>query len=86
MSRPKLQSVIETAIAKADNSYFFENYTKQAAAVLNAVEQAGYSIIPKDIPDATWLQVANEMRTGRVKPEEHVKDVFLTLTRILAQK
>lgn len=86
MTQPKLQSIIENAIYKADSSYFFENYTKQAQAVIKALDQAGYTIMPKDIPDSTWTQVANEMRTGRLKPEEHVKDVFLTLSRILMQK
>ncbi len=86
MSRSKLQTVIENAISKADNSYFFENYTKQAQAVIKALDQAGFTVMPKDIPEATWTQVADEMRTGRLKPEEHVKDVFLTLTRILARK
>ena len=83
--RPKLQTTIENAIAKADSSYFFENYTKQAQAVIKAVEAAGYSFIPNDIAESTWTQVADEMRTGRLKPEEHVKDVYQTLTRILAR-
>ena len=86
MSRAKLQTIIENAIAKADSSYFFENYTKQAQAVITAVEQAGFTMMVKDIPDATWAQVADQMKTGRLKPEEHVKDVFHTLLRVLAQK
>ena len=86
MSQKKLQTVIEDAISKADSSYFFENYTKQAQAVIRAVEQAGYTIMVKDIPDDTWMKVADTMKTGRLKPEEHVKDVFHTLLRVLAQK
>ncbi len=76
MSRAKLQTLVENAIHKADTSYFFEDYTKQAQAVLRAIEGAGFAIIPKELPDTLWTQVSNEMRTGRVKPEEHVKDVF----------
>jgi hypothetical protein len=81
-----VQSVIETAIAKADASYFFENYTKQAAAVLKALDSAGFAVLPKDLPEATWEQAAREMRTGRVKPEEHVRDVYQTIMRIAAAK
>ncbi len=86
MSKAKIQSVIETAISKADASYFFENYTKQAHAVLKALDSAGFTILPKDLPDATWTQVAAEMRTGRVKPEEHVKDVYQTVMRVAGAK
>src|SRR3546814_19340542 len=38
--------VISEAIKKADSSYFFENYNKQAAAVLAALKQHGYTIVP----------------------------------------
>ncbi|MDX2096019.1 MAG: hypothetical protein SFW64_08825 [Alphaproteobacteria bacterium] len=85
-SKAKLQSVIETAIQKADASYFFEDYTKQARAVMAAVEAAGFVVIAKDLPEEIWTQVANEMRTGRVKPEEHVKDVFQVALRLTALK
>lgn len=85
-SKARLQSVIETAIQKADASYFFEDYTKQARAVLAAVEAAGFAVIAKDLPGEIWTQVASEMRTGRVKPEEHVKDVFQVALRLTALK
>ncbi len=85
MSKAKLQTVIQNAISKADSSYFFEDYTKQAQAVLKALEAAGYSVIAKELPEDLWKQIADEMRTGRVKPEEHVKDVFHTALRILGR-
>lgn len=75
-TKAKLQTTVENAISKADNSYFFENYTKQAAAVLAAIESAGFAIVRKDLPDDLYKKIADEMKTGRVKPEEHVKDVF----------
>lgn len=86
MSRAKLQSTIADAISRADSSYFNEDYNKQAAAVLAAIEKAGYSLLPKDLPDSVWAQVAKEMRTGRVRPEEHVKDVFEIALRLGALK
>ncbi len=86
MSKAKIQTVIQNAIAKADTSYFNENYTKQAQAVMAALEGAGFTILPKELPSDLWERAANEMKTGRVKPEEHVKDVYLTVTRIAAAK
>lgn len=82
MSRPTPLAIIETAIAGADTSYFFENYTKQAQAVLAALEHAGYRIIPQHMPDTVWKQVADSVRTGRLRPEDHVKDVYQTLLRV----
>lgn len=81
-TKAKLQRSIENAIEKADSSYFFEDYTKQAIAVLAAIESAGFTIIVKELPDELWKQVAQEMRTGRVKPEEHVKDVYQVALRL----
>lgn len=86
MSKAKLQKTVEDAIAKADSSYFFENYTKQAAAVLAAIDSAGFAIIPKDLPEDLWKQVADQMKTGRVKPEEHVKDVYQVALRLAGLK
>lgn len=85
-TKAKLQRTIENAISKADASYFFEDYTKQARAVIAALEAAGFAVITKNIPEEVWVQVANEMRTGRVKPEEHVKDVFNVALRLTALK
>lgn len=85
-SKAKLQSTIESAISKADSSYFFEDYTKQARAVIAALEAAGFAVITKNIPDEIWVQVAEQMRTGRVKPEEHVKDVFNVALRLTTLK
>ena len=81
MSKAKIQTVIETAIQKADASYFFENYTKQAQAVIAAINAAGFAIVARDLPDELWKKIADDMRTGRVKPEEHVKDVFQVALR-----
>lgn len=79
----KLQSVIETAIAKADSSYFFEDYSKQAQAVIKAVEAAGFTFVPSTIAPDTWAKAADQMKTGRIKPEEHVKDVYETVLRVM---
>lgn len=84
MSKTTPQGVIENAIAKADTSYFFEDYSKQARAVIAALEKAGYKIMPHEFSDEVWKKVADTMRTGRLRPEEHVKDVYQTVQRIIA--
>jgi Mg-chelatase subunit ChlI len=86
MSNAKIQTVIENAISKADSSYFFENYTTQAQAVITALNAAGFAVIARDLPDELWKKIADEMRTGRVKPEEHVKDVFQVALRHASSK
>lgn len=51
--------IIAVAIQGADKSYFFENYSKQAAAVLRELERRGYVIVPKD-PTKTMLKAARD--------------------------
>lgn len=80
------QTIIENAIAKADSSYFFENYTKQAQAVLAALQKEGYALVPSELSDEIWKKGAEQMKTGRLKPEEHVKDVYQTVLRIIGQQ
>ena len=84
MNKTTVQTAVAKAIQKADTSYFFSDYPKQAAAVLKALDAQGYVLVQKDLPPDLFLQAANEMKTGRVKPEEHVKDVYQTILRILA--
>lgn len=76
MTKAKLQSTIAKAISNADTKFFTEDYPKQAQSVLAALEQAGYKIIPPDIGDDTYTKAVELMKTGRIKPHEHIKDVF----------
>jgi len=85
VSKPVV-TVIQDAIAKADSSYFFEDYTKQAKAVIAALEREGYKLVPKDCPEDVWKKVADQMRTGRLQPHVHTKDVVDTFFRVVAQK
>lgn len=81
-----LRNKIAAAIQAADISYFNENYTKQADAVLKAIANEGYVLLPKELAPDLWKQVADGMRTGRLKPEDHVKDVFETVIRTAGVK
>lgn len=68
--------IIAKAIKKADSSYFFEDYDKQAKAVLKALEAEGYAVTRREADMELFKKVADEMATGRMKPEEHVQDVY----------
>lgn len=86
MSIAKLTSTIASAIQTADSSYFNEDYTKQAKAVLAAIDKAGFILLPKEYPAETWTKAADAMKTGRVKPEEHVKNVYETVLKVAGSK
>ena len=38
--------ILARAIREADKRYFFENYSAQAQAAIQALERAGYHIVP----------------------------------------
>jgi hypothetical protein len=44
----ELVKVIAAAIKKADNTYFFEDYTKQARSVMNELGKKGLVIVPRE--------------------------------------
>jgi sporulation-control protein spo0M len=85
-SLKKLRTDIAGAIQKADSSYFFEDYNKQAQAVMKSIENSGFRLMPKDIEESFFKEVADAMRMGKMKPEEHVKDVYFTILRLLEKK
>ncbi len=81
-----LSDDIANAIKKADSSYFFENYTKQAAAVISMLESKGYIIVPKKPTDEMISAGENGIRAGKVKPAEHVQHVFNVMALAGAKK
>lgn len=80
------QVIIQDAIAKADSSYFFEDYTKQAKAVLAALQSNGFKVVKTEHDEEVWKKVADQMRTGRLQPHAHTKDVVETFLRVVAQQ
>ena len=77
---------IANTIQKADSSYFFENYTKQAAAVISMLESKGYLIVPKKPTEEMISAGENGIRSGKVKPAEHVQHVYTTMALAGAKK
>lgn len=82
MNKAQLIDKMADAIRAADNTYFNENYTRQAQAALAAIQKAGYTVIPTDYPDDIWQKAAEAMKTGKMPPDVHVKNVYETILKL----
>jgi hypothetical protein len=71
-----LKELIAVAIKKADRSMFNEDYGKQAAAVIQAVQKAGYEIVPVRPPEGLLPFVHDNMPFGRLRPSELVTQLY----------
>ncbi len=77
---------IAIAIQNADTSYFFEDYSKQAAAVVKVLASKGYCVLPKE-PTEPMIQAGTEaILPGKVHPEEHVKYVYSAMLKAALRK
>jgi len=73
--------VISEAIKKADTSYFFENYTRQANAVLTALRQNGYVVVPY-YPTVEMVKAAmDELQYGQNKFTNVVMPIYLAMMK-----
>lgn len=81
-----IRKEIATAIQKADKSYFFEDYTKQATAVLSTLSTKGYQPMPKE-PTEEMIKAGTEaIPNGKVHPEEVIKRVYAAMYRAASNK
>lgn len=68
--------IIADAIQKADKSYFFENYSKQARSVIKELDQLGYVLMPKE-PNAEMIKAGVLAITiGNVDARKLARDVY----------
>lgn len=86
MESAKLTKLIAKTIKKADKSYFFEDYGKQAAAVVATLKKEGYVVVPKKASKEMCEFGADNMTTGRMKPEEHVGHVWRTMIEFATRR
>ncbi|MDX2049718.1 MAG: hypothetical protein SFT93_00865 [Rickettsiaceae bacterium] len=69
-------SIISTAIKQEDTTYFFENYTSQARAVMRALEKNGYRIVKKE-PTLEMIKAGvKAINLGNVDARQLAKDIF----------
>ncbi len=82
----KLRTHIARAIKKADKSYFFENYDKQAESVLKSLRAEGYRIVKYEPDEELLKEAADTIKTGKMKPDQHIKNVYQTVIGLLEKK
>lgn len=76
-----IRNDIAHAIRKADKSYFFEDYSKQATAVLSALSTKGYKLLPKELTEEMLKAGTEAIPNGKVHPEEVIKRVYAAMYR-----
>ena len=76
-----IPTLVATAIRDADKSWFNEDYSKQAYAVLKALREAGYVICPAEVPEALVPFAIDNMPFGRMKPEDMIAQLYDLLVR-----
>jgi hypothetical protein len=81
-----LRDEIAQTIQTADKSYFFEDYAKQASAVLKMLDSKGYVIVPKQATESMIVAGENGIVAGKMKPAEHVQHVFQAMVKAGATK
>jgi hypothetical protein len=86
MDAVRLKKLIANSIKKADSSYFFEDYGKQADAVMKMLQSKGFTVVPKEASEEMCKFAADNMATGRMKPEAHVGHVYKTMVEFAARK
>ena len=68
--------ILAKAIRKADRRYFFENYSEQAVAAIEALESAGYVIVPKRATREMYEAAKKAIVYGQRKPGEVVGPIW----------
>ncbi len=68
--------IMALAIKSADNSWFNEDYSKQASAALAALTKAGYRLVPAKANDKLINFMLQNMPFGRMKPEDYLAEIY----------
>ena len=74
-----IEAIIAKAIRTADSSYFFEDYTKQARAVIDALRTKKLAIVPAEPTEAMVQAGVEALPSGRVKPEAIAASVYTAM-------
>lgn len=71
-----LPTLIAKAIRDADKSWFNEDYTKQALAVLTELRTQGWDLCPKEAPEGLVTYAVENLPFGRMKPEDLIRELY----------
>lgn len=81
MADPSIKKLIAQAIKKADRSWFNEDYDRQADAVVRALAQAGWHVVPVR-PDEAILEAGKEaMTAGRYRPNDILAQIYAAMVK-----
>lgn len=76
MAATPLEDLIAKAIKDADKSFFNEDYTKQARAVMAALKKAGYEVAPVKPPEGLVEWAKDNIPFGRLRPAELITQMY----------
>ncbi|WP_029010592.1 hypothetical protein [Azospirillum halopraeferens] len=71
-----LEDLIAKAIKDADKSFFNEDYTKQARAVLAALKKTGYEVVPSRPPEGLVEWAKENIPFGRLRPADLISQMY----------
>lgn len=71
-----LTTLVARSIRAADKSWFNEDYTKQALAVLGGLRSEGWELCPREAPEALVAFAVENLPFGRMKPEDLIKELY----------
>ncbi|MGV2432000.1 MAG UNVERIFIED_CONTAM: hypothetical protein LVQ98_00960 [Rickettsiaceae bacterium] len=73
--------LIANAIKNADKSYFWENYSKQADAVISALKAKNLAIVPLE-PDSHMLKAGIDvLHIGKTKTKDLAEIIYKTMVK-----
>lgn len=78
----EIEDTIAKAIKKADKSYFFEDYNKQAKAVVKMLESEGYKVVPKLASPKQIEAGTAAISSGRVRPADLVHTIYAIMVAV----
>jgi hypothetical protein len=71
-----IENLVADAIRSADNSWFREDYTEQAAKVLRVLRRKGFHLVPQKLSDRAVEKAVEDMPYGRLNPADYVRQVY----------
>ncbi len=81
-NRRDLVDAIARTIRTADTRYFFEDYTRQAEAVLQMLAQENLTIVPRSLTDEMVEQIKDQLPYGRQRPEDMLRSLWDVMIRV----
>lgn len=74
--------IISEAIKNSDKSYFFENYTKQAKAVIKELDNLGFVLLPKEPTSEMIKAGVYAITIGNVDARKLARDVYKDMIEV----